>query len=113
MSKSFSYKLELDPLDKIALRRNLNKDGKAQQFLTHEIRRLADPYVPFRTGALKNTAVERVDHIIYVQPYSKKNWDDNPGHGGKRGRLWIPRMWADRGKEIVKSVANYVGGRAK
>lgn len=102
----------LDPISKIELRRNLGKDGKAQQFLTHEIRRLSDPYVPFRSGGLKDTAREEPDQIIYIQPYAKVQWYMNKGDG-LRGRYWCFRMWQDRGKEICRSVANYVGGRSK
>lgn len=108
----FNYKLRLDPIDKIEMRRNLNRNGKAQRFFTHEVRRLADPYVPFRNGPLKNTAREEVNRITYIQPYSKIQWLRNKGNG-IRGKMWIPRMLADRGKEIVKSVADYAGGRPK
>lgn len=101
---------KLDPISKIKLKRNLEKDGKAQRFLTHEIRRLSDPYVPMDTGTLKNTAVEDVDSITYIQPYAAVQWYNNKGNG-LRGKMWCIRMWQDRGREIVKSVANYVGGR--
>jgi hypothetical protein len=30
-----------------------------------------------------------------------------------RGKQWIPRMWIDKGKTIVKSVAKFAGGVAK
>lgn len=103
--------LKMNPKQKILLKHNLNKNGKGQQFLTHEIRRLSDPYVPFYKGPLKNTAVEKVNKIIYVQPYAKKNWYSNKGGRGKRGKMWCIRMWADRGGEIVTSVAKYCGGR--
>lgn len=112
--------LKMDPTDKILLKRSLNKNGNGQKFLTHEIRRLSDPYVPFDKGPLKNTAVEAVNRIIYVQPYARKQWYEHKGtrtrrikgsSTGKRGKQWCIRMWADRGKEIVWSVAKYCGGR--
>lgn len=102
--------LKMDPIDKIMLKRSLNKNGNGQKFLTHEIRRLSDPYVPFDKGPLKNTAVEEVNRIIYVQPYAKRWWYTHKGNG-KRGKMWCIRMWADRGSEVVQSVANYCGGR--
>lgn len=109
---NISFKLKMDPIGKIELKRSLGKDGKAQRFFTHEVRRLADPYVPFRKGPLKNTAREATSSITYIQPYAKRQWLGNKGNG-MRGKLWIPRMWSDRGKEIVKSVADYVGGHTK
>ena len=62
--------LHMDTADKILLKRNLNRNGKAQKFFTHEVRRLSDPYVPFRNGPLKNTAAEQVNKITYGQPYA-------------------------------------------
>ena len=37
-----NIKLKIDPADKILLKRNLNRNGKGQQFFTHEVRRLSD-----------------------------------------------------------------------
>lgn len=103
--------LNLDPEQEILLKRSLNKNGKGQKYLTSEIRRLSDPYVPMDTGALKNTAVTEVSHITYVQLYARRQWYTNKGGKGKRGKMWCLRMWADRGDEIVQSVADYCGGR--
>ena len=105
-------KIQLDPVDKILLKRNLNKNGKAQQFFTHEIKRRSDPYVPMDTGTMKNTAVESVDKITYPQVYSRRQYYENKGNG-KRGKEWDKRMMADQGKDVVSSVAEFVGGKAK
>ena len=105
-------KLQIDPADKILLKRTLNQNGKGQKFFTHEVRRLSDPYVPFRTGVLKNTASETARSIVYNTPYARRQYYENQGTG-LRGKHWTERMWADRGPEIVKSVANFCGGKAK
>lgn len=107
-----NIKLKIDPADKILLKRNLNRNGKGQQFFTHEVRRLSDPYVPFLSGTLKNTAQELTNRIEYVQPYARRQYYENRGNG-LRGSHWTERMWADRGKEIVQSVAAYCGGKTK
>lgn len=107
-----NIKLKIDPADKILLKRNLNRNGKGQQFFTHEVRRLSDSYVPFLSGTLKNTAQELTNRIEYVQPYAKRQYYENRGNG-LRGSHWTERMWADRGKEIVQSVAAYCGGKTK
>lgn len=113
-------KLNLDPTEKILLKRNLNKNGKAQQFFTSEVKRLSDSYVPFRQGHLKREVRVEPTKITYTQPYAKRQYYENKGlgkdgirNGGLRGKQWISRMWADRGKEIVKSVADFVGGKVK
>ena len=104
-------RLQIDPVDRILLKRSLNKNGAAQRFFTHEVRRLSDPYVPFLTGVLKNTATEEVNRITYNTPYARRQYYENPGTG-LRGPHWTERMWADRGKEIVKATAAYCGGKA-
>lgn len=105
-------RLQIDPVDRILLKRSLNKNGAGQRFFTHEVRRLSDPYVPFLTGMLKNTATEEVNRITYNTPYARRQYYENPGTG-LRGPHWTERMWADRGKEIVKAVAEYCGGKSK
>lgn len=102
--------LNLDSANKILSKRKL--DGKAQKFFSSEIARLSDPYVPFRDGPLKNTVKVSEKSITYVQPYARRQWYENKGNG-LRGKEWCIRMFNTRGKEIVKSVANYVGGEAK
>lgn len=105
-------KLEMDPADRILLKRKLNKNGEGQRFFTHQVRALSDPYVPFLNGSLKNTAQELVTRIEYVQPYARRQFYENRGNG-LRGKEWTPRMWADRGKEIVEATAKFCGGRAE
>lgn len=112
--------VRIDP-GKILRKRGLGSNGKAQKFLSSEIARKANPYVPFRSGNLKNIQVRVLSNcIIYYAPYAKKQYYDNTGNGkqgtnkgGLRGKLWIPRMWADHGQEIIKSVADFVGGKAR
>ena len=107
---SVKVRIKIDPADKIMLKRNLGKNGKAQQFFSSDVRRISDPYVPFDKGPLKNSAIARKNSIEYIQPYARKQWDSNKGKG-LRGKMWVVRAWADKGKQILKSVAIFVGGR--
>lgn len=104
-------RLEMDPADRILLKRKLNKNGEGQRFFTHQVRTISDPYVPFLNGPLKNTAQELVDRIEYIQPYARRQYYENNGTG-LRGKEWDKRMWADRGKEIVDATAEYCGGKS-
>lgn len=106
------YRLNVKPAQEILLKRNLDKNGKAQKFFTHEVRRISDPYIPRLNGVLKDTAVEKTSSIEYVQPYARKQFYENKGDG-LRGKEWTPRAWADRGDEVVDSVAKLTGGKAK
>ena len=114
-------RINLNPTDKILLKRKLNKKGKAQQFFTSEVRRLSDPYVPFKQGGLKNIQVQvYADKIHYKSPYAKKQYYENKGYGkqgvnygGLRGKQWIKRMWSNKGNDFVKSVADFCGGKCQ
>ncbi len=105
-------RLQIDSTDRILLKRSLNKNGEGQRLFAHEVRRLSDPYVPKRTGILKNTAIETKTSIIYNTPYARRQYYEHKGDG-LRGSHWTERMWADRGKEIVLEVAAFCGGKAK
>lgn len=104
-----AVKINLDPINKILLKRKLNKNGEAQKFFTSEVARMCDPYVPFDTGMLKNTKVLKINTITYIQPYARNQYFENKGNG-LRGKQWDKRMWTARGKEITQSVARFVGG---
>ncbi|MGU8397593.1 minor capsid protein [Clostridium perfringens] len=113
--------IKLNSVSKILAERGLNADGKTQRFLTTEVARLSNPYVPWKSGNLKDTQVEiKPTQIKYYAPYAQKQYYENAGmgkqglhRGGMRGKLWIPRMMADRGDELIESVAKMAGGRAK
>lgn len=119
-----TVKINIDSAEKVLLKRGLEKNGKTQKFMTHEIRRLSDKYVPYLNGPLKNTAIEKPGTIEYIQPYARYLWygkvmSGKPKkvsskklkyyNGNLRGRFWVNRMWSDRGKEIVASVAKFAG----
>lgn len=105
-------RLKLDPTQKILLKRGLNKNGAAQRFFSNELRRKMDPYVPMRSGVLKNTAVVHESSVEYVTPYARRQYYENKGTG-MRGKQWAKRCWAENGDQIVESVAKFAGGEVK
>ena len=116
-----NVRIKMDDTGKILLKRSLNKDGQAQEFFTKECAKWMNNYVPFKTGRLKDMMVEiETSKIIYKAPYAKRQYYTNKGLGkqgnsvgGLRGKYWDRRMWNDKSNEIVKSVAQFVGGRSK
>lgn len=114
-------KLQMDPTQKILLKRYLNKNGKAQAFFTKTCEKHMNKYVPFLTGNLKDGECSiKKTKIIYAAPYARKQFYTNQGKGnngtsfgGLRGKRWDKRMMSSEGNTIVKEVANFVGGRAK
>lgn len=79
-----------------------------------------DPYVPHLSGTLEHSAIEHEDSVEYVQPYSRRQYYENRGNGyegtslgGKRGKEWDKRCWADHGDDILEFVAKMAGGKVK
>lgn len=115
-----TVRVKMDSSQKILLKRYLNKNGQAQVMFTKECAKAFNNYVPFKTGRLKDMMVEiHSDKIIYNAPYARKQYYSNKGlgkqglsTGGVRGKLWDRRGFLNHGDEIVKSVAQFVGGRA-
>jgi len=114
-------RIKMDDTQKILLKRYLNKDGKAQVKFTKEVAKECNNYVPYLSGRLKDMMIElQTDKIIYNAPYARRQYRTNKGNGkqgtsqgGLRGKYWDKRMWLDKGKGIVQTIAEFVGGKAK
>ncbi|GAA0774583.1 hypothetical protein GCM10008908_24680 [Clostridium subterminale] len=116
-----NVRVEIDPTQKILLKRYLGKNGKAQVEFTKQVAKYSNNYVPFKTGRLKDMMITiDTDKITYNAPYAAKNYYLNKGMGkqgnsvgGLRGKMWDRRMWINNGDKIVQSIAEFVGGKAK
>lgn len=110
MAKDITVKLNLDPLEKILKKRNLEPNGAAQKKCASELKRMCDPYVPMNTGTLKNTAQVQNDGVLYTQVYSAVQYYNNSGWNGQRGKEWDKRMMADKGKQYIEACSKIIGG---
>ena len=115
-----SYRVKLDPTNRILARRKLQKkNGEAQVFFTKQCAKYMNNYVPFDTGRLKDMSVTMgTNYVKYDTPYAKKQYYTNSGNGirnrsGLRGKLWDRRMWNDKKNTIVQELANFIGGRVR
>lgn len=114
------FRLELNTQE-ILRKRGLDKDGSAQILFTKECAKAMNNYVPFLTGRLKDMTVEiGTDFVSYNAPYAERQYYTNEGDGkqgenlgGLRGKLWDKRMWSQQGNQIVKTVADSVGGKTE
>lgn len=83
----------------------------AQEFVDSECLRYMNPLTPRRTGLLiKSGSLGTVigsGYIEYPVPYARKQYYENPGGEGQRGRLWFERMKAAHGEKI-KEGANRI-----
>ena len=120
MGVKYDYELDLSGLTDLLRERGLEPGGAVQVYLDNAIIQLAEPYVPFRMGTLRESAelntVIGQGEIVYATPYAKRmyyhpEYDFNGAP--MRGAHWVERMWADLGNEIIKSVAEKAGGTAK
>lgn len=74
--KLFTVKVDVSDARKVLKAHGLEPGGRVQAFFTEEVMRRSDPYVPFSSGPLKNTARMTADKdgIVYNQPYSRVHW---------------------------------------
>lgn len=116
-----NVRVEIDNSQKILLKRSLNKNGNAQIKFTKECAKGMNNYVPYDHGGLKDMMIElQRDKVIFNAPYARKQYYTNKGMGkqgtsvgGLRGKMWDKRMWIDKGDNIVKTIAEFVGGKTK
>lgn len=117
--------------------RGLGSSKKAQKQLASDVKSLAAPYVPMQQGILANTAVIANDgsQLVYPGPYAHYQWEGivrGPNYtdgekfwSGKapkaptgkeltysgapmRGKKWIPRMLADRRKDLEARMEAFI-----
>lgn len=112
----FEAKIDLSALDyRLQI---IKPGGEVQVFVDTEIIKHCDPYVPMDTGMLKNSPWLASDigsgQVIYDTPYAEKTYTTPDLHfqgAPMRGAFWAPRMWADRGDQIMRGAAKIAGGR--
>lgn len=111
----------------------------ASKYMAQRVKAYCDPFVPFQTGTLKNTAYCGDNYVQYRTPYAHyqyrgvvmvgiisgspwakrgeaKRYTFRPlsySGGGQRGAHWDKRMMRQRGGEVTADVAAFVGGRKK
>ncbi len=107
-------KIEFDRLDQILARRGLDARGKVQQYVDSEVIRLCDPYVPLKTGFLKNDSPIIGTQIgsglvVYEAPYARRQYYTHKGKG-LRGPKWFERMKAAHLGQILRGAADVAGG---
>jgi hypothetical protein len=114
-------KVNISP-NTILRNRHLEDGGAAQLLLANTVLRFAKPYTPFDAGVLSDATIsDNGKQIVYSTPYAHYQYEGISKNGNSlnyqgapmRGKKWIPRMVADRNKDITQEIANFVGGKAK
>lgn len=99
----------------------LNERGRVQQFVTNEVLRLSEPYVPFDIagkypdpGRLKRSGhIENDTDVVWNTPYARRWYYEEAKFQGApmRGRYWVDRMMQNGGKEKIEDGARKVAAR--
>ena len=101
------FVLRMDPADKILLKRKMGDNEQAQLFLSSEVKSKCEPFVPKLGGDLRDSARANRKSVSWNTPYARRQFYEH-----KSKSMWHVKMWRDRGKENVDSVAKFCGGRA-
>jgi len=117
-----NIKIDVSSASKIVSKLGLGSGGRTQLFFTNELKRVSDPYVPFKQGALKNNAriVDEGTAIEYNTPYARYHWygklmvgpkpktltnsDMNYRGAPMRGPKWVERAFTSNMEAIIKAV---------
>lgn len=86
---------------------------KAQKFVDSEVLRKNDPYVPLKTGMLRDSGVLGTKigsgRIRYLAPYARKQYYKGLSTG-KQGRYWMKRAMMAHGDAIQRSTQKILNG---
>lgn len=92
----------------IANKYGFGDKGKAELFLSNTCFRRMEKYVPRDTGALATTVTVRPGSVTYEQPYARRQFYENKGGKGRRGKRWDLAVKNNESHLIAKEVENYV-----
>lgn len=86
--------------------------ASAQDLIDSECLRYMNPLTPRRTGFLIKSAqlgtVIGSGQIEYLTPYARRQYYENKGSNGNRGKLWFERMKTSKGEVIRKGAAKII-----
>jgi hypothetical protein len=117
-----TFKTVFNSNSEIIKQRGLENGGKVQKAIDSEVLLRSDPYVPFRTGALKKSGILGTKigsgEVIYNAIYADKQYYHNAGKGnqgtatgGLRGRFWFERMKTQHLDDILNTAKKACGGK--
>ena len=111
-------RFEMDSVDKIRGKREINPFENAQKYIDSECIRRMDKYTKRQSGTLIKSATLHTKigsgKIIQETPYARVqyyNYDAVQNDTGLRGRYWFERMKTDNLVDIKKGVEMITGGK--
>ena len=84
-----------------------------QKYVDSEILRKCDPYIPFKTGMLRDSGILGTKvgsgRIRWLAPYARKQYYKGLSTG-KRGRYWVKRAMTAHGQSIMRGAQKKLNG---
>ena len=111
-----TFEFKLATKEEIMQKRGLESGGVVQQIVDSEVMRYMDPYIPFLTGAMRNSmltyTVPGSGEVNVNTPYAHRRLL-SARKNGLRGPNFFERMKADHKKDILRAAASAAGGKFK
>lgn len=129
----FTYKLKMNPTNKILKDHGLDKNGKVTRHLRDTVDRLSNPFIPYDNGMLRRLKTYPSNNEIkYTSPYAKyqyygklmltksgSSWarfgekkvltnQSLKYHTSGTGAKWEQLMLQRRKKDLEKDIQNYI-----
>lgn len=102
----FSVKVDMTPVREIVQRMGLTPDGPAQQFLTSEVSRRMNRYMPHRSGAMEKGKIISDPHtIVILSPYAHYQWEGRLMVDPVTGSAWSK---PEHGPKVYKQPTVYL-----
>ncbi|GHU77052.1 hypothetical protein FACS1894188_10590 [Clostridia bacterium] len=101
--------MNMDSISTVLSNHGLEAGGRVQQYITTNLIRMIDGYVPLRAGVLKGSRnnAPPYDEIVYDTPYAARlyyNPQYNFNYSPQRGAYWDKRAWADNGDKFLSDL---------
>lgn len=92
-------------LNPAAVLRRKKQFHEAQKYVDSEVLRRAEPYVPKKTGRLRQSGYEgtRIGSgtVQYTAPYARPRYYKGRAKRGLQGKFWFSRMKSDNKQKIL------------
>lgn len=131
----FTYKLKMNPTNKILKDHGLDENGKVTRHLRDAVDRLSNPFIPYDNGMLRRLKTYPSNNEIkYTSPYAKYQYygklmltksggswarkgekkvltsQSLKYHTSGTGAKWEQLMLQRRKKDLEKDIQDYING---
>lgn len=92
-------------LNRAAVNRRKQEFRNAQEYVDYEVLRRCEPYVPLKTGKLRQSGWSGTKIgsgiVKYTAPYARPRYYKGKARNGKQGKFWFSRMKSGNKEKIL------------